>query len=472
VPEAGIAMPRPSVDRATFQLDSSSGRFRFWPSGETLKDMLRTGAAYGIGVRFDVRKDGTYTRVFTGRIHSVQISARSVDVPHVLTVECRSLDDSALQNKVSSTQGEFLAYATANKREGEIIADLLTKAGYTDGTDFRSAAWVAANSGTVTVETGNYFIPWMWLDDESILEEIWTIAGACGGSVFTDANGLFHYRASDWWARAVISTQISEYAEASPTVDDRDLYSGVVLELNTREIDAGQVVWQPDAPIVVPPSSTRAVTAKLQNPLYGYSAPDYVATTLGGTAITSDVTATLTVFAQRVEMSFANANTDYAAVIRNLSISGRPVVGTRGEERSFDSEASYWSGRPPRVRSVRGNLYVQSEAHARSMGEFLRDRMESPRRWWRVTGTALPTLELGDPVYIYDTLMGMSSNTHEAHGYVTARQWTATAAGYGETIEYVDREGLFDYALTTPGYFVIGTNKLGAADAARGRLFY
>jgi len=210
----------------------------------------------------------------------------------------------------------------------------------------------------------------------------------------------------------------------------------------------------------------------LSAPLYDYRAPDFVATDLGGNDITSSVTALTTVYAQRIQLTFTNANTTYAAVVRNLSISGSGVVGGRGEERVFDSGASYWSGRPPRVRSVRSNLYIQSEVQAASMGAFLRDRFETPRRWWKIIGTTMPSLELGAPVYIYDTLMGMSTTAHQAHGFITARQWTANAAGYGETLEYVDREGLFAYALTTPGYFVIGTNKLGTADAARGRVFH
>ena len=469
VPEAGFTMSRPSVDQATFVLDGSQGRYHLWNGTIT---QLEDSTVYGAPVRFEVSKDGDWYRLFTGRVKTARLSPNTASSAYTLTLECRTIDDAALQNKRSTTQANFASLATTSKLEGELIANLLVLMGFVDGTHFRSAAWVDVNGGTVTVERGQFVVPWFWLDDESLLEEIWSLAGACGGTFFVAADGLFTYRDMTWWARNPTSSRLTEYTDAIPQWDDRELFSGVVLEMNPRAEAGWQSVWDADAPLVIPPSGALSITARFSSPVLDYYVSDYRAVSYGGLDMSASVSLTVTAFAQRATLNFTNADTGYAAVVRRLSIFGKPATGQRSEERTFTSTASFWSNRAPRSKSVRSNLYIQTDAHANSAGLYLRDRLQLPRLHWRVGGAARPDLRLGDRVYIYDMTLGMSGSADEAHGYITGRTWNASQAGYSETLEYADDKGMFAYAATTPNYFIIGTDTLGAASTSPGRAFY
>jgi hypothetical protein len=462
----GLTTGRGTVDQATFVLDNATNRFGFF--GSTLVTDIGDGNALRVPVTFEVAKGGVYYPVFTGFVKSISQSAWQASQINTVTLDCRSIDDALLQDKRSTPASDFAGWANTPQLEGEIIADLLTFAGYTDGDDFYSAASYPA---TATIDKGLFRLPWVWLDDESVLEEIWAIAGACGGIFYTDASGVFHYEALDNWLFTGAAVPLTQYTAIAPIYDDRELFSGAIVEMNERRAGAFEVVWEPDAPPVVPPSASNyVVSARLDSPLLVYSNTTFNAVTHGGADITADITTVIEVFAQRVLVKLTNTNTSYAAIIRNLQIVGQPAVGARGEETGLSSLDAFWTGRASRIKSVRGNPYIQTDSQARSMVRFLRDRFEKPRLRWQVSGTEVPELGMGQRVTINETGLGMSA---ARDGHIIGRQWSAGAGGYVEILDVIDRATLFPFIDASPaGYFIIGTNKLGTSDALRGRVFY
>jgi hypothetical protein len=454
VPGDGVTSGRGTADQATFVLENTANRFGFF--GSTLSTWISSGGAHQCPVTFEVSKNGVWYTLFTGRIKSMTQSAWQAGQINTVTLECRSMDDALLQDKRSTLQSDFAAWAGTPKREGEIIAALLTAAGYTDGVHFRSAAAFPAST---TIDRGLFVLPWVWLDDESLLEEIWAIAGACGGLFYTSPDGLFTYQAMDRWLFPGAATALDSYTAISPVYDDRELFSGAIIEVNEREAAGFQTVWEPDSPPVVPSGVTNfPIVARWNAPMLTYGGISYRAVTDGGRDITGSVTITTspppTIFAQRALFGFNNP-TAFAAIIRNLSISGRPVVGARGEEMGLSSSDAFWSGRTPRIKSVRGNPYIQTTSHARGLVRFLRDRFEKPHLYWKVTGTEVPNLPMGQRVTIYEA--GLAMNPPGREGHIIGRQWSAGPGGYVETLDVVDRTTLF------PGL---------SPQAQRGQVFY
>jgi hypothetical protein len=51
-------------------------------------------------------------------------------------------------------------------------------------------------------------------------------------------------------------------------------------------------------------------------------------------------------------------------------------------------------------------------------------------------------------------------------------RWRLDKTGFAQDLELIDAANLYPYQSTTPGYFVLGTNKLGTTDALKARLFF
>jgi hypothetical protein len=76
---------------------------------------------------------------------------------------------------------------------------------------------------------------------------------------------------------------------------------------------------------------------------------------------------------------------------------------------------------------------------------------------------------LGDRITIVDSEMDLASTDF----WITAIAWSySSRGGYTQELEAYRVSDLFPHADTSPGYLVLGVNKLGSADALRGRVFF
>jgi hypothetical protein len=459
-PGSAIMSPRGIVNSMSLTLlnekDASTGR-RYSPLNTTgpLYAHLSGGGAYHRPVTFDVKIDGgSWVRVFTG---VVKIPREGVPTPKgesTVTIECRTRDELLLQIKASTSQARLVSNNTAGVTEAEIIAQWLAHS---------EVAWPAGNT---VIDSGMFIIPWAWLDDESALEEMWTLAAAAGGRLYCNASGNLVYENMAHWLHHATSGETltrDDYRDLRYRYEDGDLFSEITVEASPRKPDDQQVLWEPEEEQQVPAGGTLAVTARLKYPAYSITGISYQGVTLGGSNISSDVTCTHTDYAQRIELVFSNANATYAARLYKLQVQGRPVVGEPVLEERRTSEAAFWTGRTKRNRSLRSNVYVQTRAHAAAVAEFLRDVHQTPRLFYNVTGAqGLPSRALGDRITISDSETMSASRD----AYIVGLQWSFGAQGFWQDIELVDAAGTFQYTLDE--YFIISTDTLGSAK----RCFY
>ncbi len=455
-----IGQGRGQVDRCTLELDNRDGRFSPLNSGGALYASIQAGGAYQRPMYLEAAVDGvTYSRVFTGVVKMPQEGTPTPSAPAVTRIECRSWDERLLGRRMSTSAADLRANNANGATEGTIITQWLTLAG---------------TSGYI--DAGMFVIPWAWLDDESVLEEIWQLASACGGRFYADPDGALRYEDMAHWLKSPHGTSQetltrADFSGLEPVYSDADLYSTVTVEASPRDAGASDVLWEPDERVIVPPNSTRAITARLRQAAYSIDAPMWGAATAGANDLTASVSVSVTAYnVQRVELTVTNSHATEAAVMHPFSISGRALTGGPTQEETRTSAANgsngaWWTARGMvRTKAIRGNAYVQTGAHAGALAQALLHRSEAPRLTYKLRGCpGKPSRRCGDRITINDA--AIMSAARDA--FITGISWRLTRNGFTQDIEAIDAAGLFPYQ--SEGYFIVGTNTLGASAK---RIFY
>jgi len=353
---------------------------------------------------------------------------------------------------------------------------MMHDAGYTEGDII--AYWVQLAGKSATADDGVFVLPWAWMDDESVLEEMWTIASATGGRFYADPDGTFRYEDMTHWLKAPHTTSQetftrADFTELQPVYADNELYNVVTVEASSRTLGAADVLWEPDEPVTIPPSSTKAITCRYRQPAYSANFPSWKAATNGGIDKTSSVTVTVTAsYVQRMEISITNAATE-AVTLHPFNLAGVALTGGPTQEETRTSAANgsnsaWWTSRgTTRSKAIRGNAYIQTRAQAGTLAHFLLRRSEAPRLTYKLKGCpGKSSRRCGDLVTINDTAIMSSAR----NAFISAINWRLTQNGFTQDIEALDASSMYPYQAT--GYFVIGTNKLGASGSLTAPIFY
>lgn len=449
------------VPTCTFVLTNKTGRFSTLNTGGALYSDIADGGAYQAPMYFQVNVDGGgLVTIFSGHIKlPAEISKADGQFP-VVTIECRGIEDLYLQRRLKTTQSDFYSWYTDGKTESEIIESWLTELGLT------SSNW--------SLDTGMFIIPFAILDDTSIIEACWNIAAACGGRFYSTPDGKFRYENMFHWCLSPHNTSQETFTTATyegliPRYNDKDLFSDIIVAAHTGYLNVEDEIYTQSKVIVIEPGQTKTLTAKISSPIYSIASITYDAITSGGKDISADITLTATYYAKKVELEFENANTTKAAEIHNTTITGVTITINDDEQVEVSSAASFWSSREGRTRRITANEYINTIDHAQMIADFLLDRNQIPRLLWTVQNAKGKTSRLlGDRVTINDASVMSSSRA----AIIIGIDWSADHNGFTQNLSLFDLEGYYDYLDTDPGYFIIGTNKLGSSGSDIGRLFY
>lgn len=465
-PEDSITSPRGIISIMTIELDNKTHRFSTINTTGALYANIGNGGYYQIPVYFEASNDGgaNFYRLFTGVIKGPVQDGVGYNNPGVVRFDCRSREDLILQKRISTTQATFKAIHDEGWTESEIIAQWLEDAGLT--------------SSDYTLDSGLFVVPWAWLDDESAIEDVWALAASCGGYFYTNPDGEFVYENMQHWLKSPHLTSqetlnTGDFQSISIEYDDTELYQFVALEVSPRIVQGEGVVWEAQEVIEVAPSSSKLVVGHLQQPAYEYTSVSYTAINAGGNpiSVTLDVSPPEDhYYAQRVLLNFTNNDAVHRGYVQNLQVLGKAVHGGPTVEIGRGSSDSFWTGRQGRTRSIRSNAYIQTTAQGEALANFLRDRHQKPRLTFNIVGAlGNPQRRLGDRITIDDQETLSDSNQQVI---IIGIDWQYGSGGFKQNIECISATELYTYILTSPTYFIVGTNELGAADPQRGRVFY
>lgn len=454
-PEDLITGGKGIVDSMSIELTNQGNRYSPLNTASPLYSAIQNGQAYHAPIYFEVSVNGgtNYYRQFTGVIKIPQPSGPTAREISSVSIECRSRDELLLQKKLSTSQVDFRA--SSGYDESQLINLWLTQAG--------------VSGADMVLSPGLYPIDYAWLDDESPLEEIWTLAAACGGRFYADMDGKYRYESATHWLTNSRSTGAQEtlteasYEQIKILYDDGDLYNEVTVESSARYVDTQDVLWEPDEVIFVPANSTKKLTARLRQPAWSIDTISYSAATSGGQDVTASVSVTSVINAQSVDLTITNAHATWGAYLRPLKVVGQALAGGPSHEETRDSatygsNSAFFTTRGGRSKRVPGSVYVQSKAHAGAVAEFLLRRYEVPRLSYTMSGAiGVPTRKLGDRITINDSMIGDSSRDALLIGI---RWQVGLADGFTQDLEAIDAGQLYP-SHPSPGYFRVDTDSLG-----------
>lgn len=453
-PGSAIMSPRGIVNEMSVTLwnrpDAVTGR-RYSPlnTAGPLYTYIAGGGAWQRPITFDVKIDsGSFVRVFTGTIKIPKELPPTYKEAARIQIDARTVDEKLLNLKINTSQTSFVENFTNGVTESDLIKQWLAH---------YQVAWPFSE---YQIDNGMFTIMWGWLDDESVIDEIWALAAACGGRFYASPEGKLIYENMSHWLLNSTSTETITVGGGAGNLspkwpDESNLFNEVTVEASPRMPDDEQVLWEPEVEEQVPAGGVLNITARLKYPAYTITGIAYQAVTVGGTNISGSITCTHTDYAQRIELHFENADYLYAATLYKLQVMGRPVVGAPLLEEKRLSTAPFWNGRLKRSRSVRSNVYVQTRAHAAALAEFLRDTQETPSLTYMVTGLqGLPGRQLGSRI----TIDSPEIMTDPRDAYITGITWNFSNNGFTQDLEAVDAAGVFKHTLAE--YFVIDTDLL------------
>jgi len=465
------------IDEAQIVLHNADQRYNPDYAAGPLYAYLQDGGGYQIPAYLSVSvtntgmsEAATYHRLITGVITIPRDQPASVNSGSVAQFTIRSRDELIREDKRSTALRQ-------NYTEAENIVYALTQAGFVDGTDFFTPAVAAAQTPPVapTIDAGLHTIPAFYLDDEAVLPELWDLAASCGGWFYCDPDGLFNYASATRWLNEDTPAYFldpGKWGGYSKGYNDGSLVKTVIVELSPMNELTEAVLWESDEIVTVAAGATKTITAKLRQPavsIYGMvSAVDWRAVTSGGVDITSNVTISLTKYAQRVEMTIANNHGWRTAFLVRLQLRGVGLDGRPGQQVEVTSTDSFWTNRTPRKLPTSG-FYIQTYAQAKFLADFHIDRHEQPTMYHSITGLpGRPAMRLGHQVAISASDVFTPETTRYAHVYEI--RWRLSRQGFTQDVELVDRERLYAYATASPvkPYFRLGATALGTA----GRYFY
>lgn len=404
---------------------------------------------YGSPVRLRVGYvDGTngneFVTVFSGYVDNAPADSYGTSGDR-LTLQCLDRGVELVERRHSTTMH-------AGLRADEWIGTVLNQAGLSRSLD-----------------VGTFYVPFVWMDDETLWQECQDAAAGDGGWFFVDELGVATFRAATWWATDTDSTTVqatitlATFQDIVASIDWSTLATELVFEYTPRVPGGEQDLYRSQDVIVLPLGET-SIDARFGYPMDvgDLPKPAWSAISAGGRRL-SDVFLTFSdTSAQRTTLHFTN-NSGETAFVPPFQIRGNAVLGPQAKtkEHVLDGLAPF-----DKTAHAGGGPYVQTDAQAAMLAVVYGDRLRYPRMTYNVSGfKALPWLQMGDLVRI-----------SVSEPYTSARDMIVTGismtwrpgAPLLQTLTGVDRAGLYEY----DDYFVIGTSEYGEDTVSqRGRVW-
>jgi hypothetical protein len=447
-PPGEALVPAGDMGSAEIVLFNLNGRYNWQDTdGPSYLTAAITGAAglTGALVRIWQGFDAEYIIIFTGVV--AEFTPTSAE--GTVRLQCRDIGWLFVQDKRSSV----------------VVYDQLPN-------EWLTVLVADAGMAAATLDIGIFRIPYCWLDDESLTEEIWQTVEADGGLAYFDCLGYLRYENALHWASgsSVWTFDEGTYQRAEARVDTDALATEVTLEWAGRGEIPEEVIYNLDQAKTVAPGATITWVARFNYAVTAVFAPsvvdplnDYAAVALGGVNVTTSLTISLSeIKAQQALITVVNNHASRTATLTFLQLRGMPLQGGPTEQESVLVDPPPYSFK--RVRALRGNPYLQTQTQGKALASLMAVRCARLHPRWTLSGVpGIPQLELSDRVTFTDVLAQGASNSRTCVVVAVRSEWSLTS-GFMQTIGLWDVTELLEY----DNYYIIGTTALGAV----GRCYY
>ena len=425
------------------RLNNSTKRFSAEYAAGALYAYIGSGKMRTVSVRLKIGVDEAATHMFSGAIDGWDEDTKA----HITTLAC--LDGSHVAIDFATSTALY-----CNKRTDQYIAILLALIG----------------DVSAVVDPGLYHLPFTWMDDESIYQELRAIVDAEMGRMFYDAAGILHIENAVHWLKHASSQHtftVANFGSCLLGYDWQGFANDVRIEYTPRAASRTQQIWSGGEPYLLKPGEVRIVTCRLMNPAVSVAdlvvGVDILASSSYGLDVNGQISWELiSTTAQTLTYEITNNHATYGLFITHFVVRGIPVLG-RLSRKVFALNQSSIDTYGRVVRTLPVNIYVQTEAHAQSIANMMCDRLSTPRLRYRLDSVPGVTgLTLGDRVTLVEAHSGSSLDC-----FITRITWSLVNK-FTMTFELLESD-LFQ----VDDYFLWGTSKYGnASQENHGHLWY
>lgn len=387
-PLGGIAMAMLDVT-----LDNSDARFTP-EQNATIGTAILPNRPINSHIGFEVKSQARTLCIFKGLTQMPQESKENRTVKISSIDYIRYLNEYPLESTVYT-----------NKRSDEIIADILTTAGF--------------SLDQFILDQGLNTLGFAWFDKGSKAgERIKKICEAEEGFFCQDENGMLRffnrrtvrdspYNASVW---TIYPEDIISWQEDNST----NIINKITITANPRTVQSLTEIWRNGSEEIVERGETKIVWASFNDPVTTVNDPvattDYTAfsgTGGTGTDMTGDIVIVKTVFATTVKLEITN-NGGVPAYVNFLRLWGTPAVTTGQISQTYEDSASITKYQEN--VSVINNDLIDSPSFALYLAKSIIGKYKDPRRRLTLTVQGIPQLQLRDMVSVEDPDLGTTKD--------------------------------------------------------------
>lgn len=443
--DASLSLPSMSgglSSTATLSLDNADGRFSPDVSGSMANTYYPQGI-YRLPIRisaglWDSTNGPECLRQFTGYVESAPVSERNGE--SVVQFTCRDLSLELEQDKRFTT-------LYTDKRPDEWI-QLLVTGHYSGGTELQG---------------GVFTIPYCWLDDDNVWQDLADIASSEAGMVLIDKSGvLCFWRATALLERADSLASVATLSRGrcwtlGSSLTWRNLYGSVRVPYEPREPGQIDVLYAAQDTLEVAPNDELVHVAELRWPTDSIEAPvatvDYHALSGGYRDMRDDLSVSCEWYASKAQVTFTNTSNE-RMYIMGFQLRGVPLLGEGAQiaEATAESSAPLYDIGKDYLAAT--NPYRQTEEQAQYVADVLRDRLQYPRTLWRYEGPLCPWLELGDRVTLVNSAHGLNDDM-----YVMQIDQSVSHSTQDMTLTLLPADSLYAQS----AQFLIGTDSYGGS---------
>lgn len=452
-PNESYQSGRQVIQQATLTLANYNGRYDLDNTNSELYTWITGGRIYRTKVEVQVQLDGaTWDTIFVGYIKYPKYDF--------------------VGNKVTFTLwdiGEILRqkFSTVMLRdylEHEVVIYYLELAGMVDGENFISPTYAETHALDPTIEASATPIPFSWLDDEPIWDEIVKLGQASGSRAYVDRTGLIHYERTRPWLATLVYTPFvldnTYMADIVPQVDDKSFYDAVLVEYSERVPgQAGEELWKLPKPKIIQAGATESIIARFSKPAISVDPPAITITNIGGAAITSGVTVTVDpIYAQQATIEIVNGS-GAAVYLSKGSLTGIAIHGSPSEQTTQPIGTPTYNRRV----EIRGNVYIQSKLQADVIKAFIAWWYGTIRGVYVVRGVmGQPTLDIGRRVDVR-WLSNSEAGTYIENNkrFIILKVDFRLGVQDNGAVSYTQDFTLLEDLFSSDNFYIIGTSTLG-----------
>lgn len=366
-----------TVGEARIELRNKDGRYSPDNPNSPLAGSISGGLFRNKEVKVDVEVDSSACTLFTGYL--------------------RDLTEDALDNTVSFFCEDRAAILSDQRISTSLMRDLST------GSYVESILIDAGLSASdYDIDYGYARIPFGWMDDEPVWQEMGLAAEVEAGRIYVDRLGVVHFDDSAAMVTAASKLNVilspSQVGDFRPAYDWASHYNIIRVEYTGRMEGKEGVIYDVDEAFRIHPGETFTHNARLDMPAVTVNTPvnnqDYFIRSAGGLDVSGSMTVNMSTCAQKVELTFQNTGTVFTAFVSGLQLTGILAEGRHTATVSASSGCSV-AQYGNLTKEFPFNPLIQDSLHAEHVAKYLRDRLEAPKRLITITDvpgsvTAMP----------------------------------------------------------------------------------